>query len=175
VKKKTQTSSYWKNNPFPGWNSGQKENESMNDAAFKEMKEMLLSADLLVLATTSPRGPHCSLMACAAEENGLSVLLVTPRDTAKYENMQSNPSVCLLVDDRQQNPEKRSALRALTVNGSCEFLSGEEEEAAKTAVVERNPHLADFATRPDVAALRIRPKSLQLLKGPSDSYYVTLK
>lgn len=147
----------------------------MNYHIFPEMKEVLLSADLLVLATSSPRGPHCSLMAFAVEQDGLSVLLVTPRDTAKFENMQSNPSVCLLVDDRQQNFASRDALRALTMHGDCEFLSGEEEEAAKAAVVKRNPHLADFAGRTDVAALRIRPKSLQLLKGPSDSYFVSLE
>ena len=80
--------------------------------------EMLQRQRLGVLATTGLSGPRTALVAFAFAEEQKRIFFFTPRDTNKYANVQSEPRVSLLVDDRCVHPQSDNIV-ALMATGMC--------------------------------------------------------
>lgn len=133
----------------------------------------LASHDLGVLATADDGAPHCSLMAYVMAPDG-HICMATLPDTRKWRNVQDNPDVSLLVDNRERLPDLgREALTAVTVTGRHDpFPDPEGEAAAKRLMADRHGHLGGILTRPEARVIRIRPTAYQIVEGPVRSRVV---
>jgi nitroimidazol reductase NimA-like FMN-containing flavoprotein (pyridoxamine 5'-phosphate oxidase superfamily) len=140
------------------------------------MKALIREKDLCVLATAIDNRPHCSLMAYAADDQCREIYMVTRRDSTKYRNLMGNPMVSLLIDTREEDlPERRSRARALTVSGRFRPVEdADKREAVRERLLERHPHLHEFAHHPDAELLCVRLESFLLLDGIADAHFELL-
>lgn len=140
------------------------------------IQDMVAGQGLCVLATVSEDRPHCSLMAYALDASCREIYMATLRGTQKYENLQKNPRVSLLIDERERFPGRELPRgRALTVSGRYRGFDGPEEEAtARERLLARHPGLQGFLSRPDAALLRVEIEAFLLLDGLTDAHRETL-
>jgi len=140
----------------------------------ENMKALIRSQDICVLATARGNKPHCSLMAYVTDDVCREIYMVTHRNTAKFRNAIENPSVSLLIDTRLEDKGGRRE-RALTVTGLFERIEDDERrEAARARLLERHAHLGEFAAHPEAEVFAVKILALQLLDGITDSYYEKL-
>lgn len=138
------------------------------------MQMMLRQEDLCVLATSSPDGPHCSLMAYICDEDCAILYMVTLKDTRKFINLQGNDMVSVLIDNRRAGKD-RQTMQALTLRGRFRLLT---EQAFLVEIRRRflakHPHLTAFASSGDACFFAVDIESLQLLTGATDACYETI-
>ena len=128
--------------------------------------ERLVSGQrLAVLATNGPAGPYLSLVAFAASADRRSFYFATPRNTRKWQNLESESRVALLIDDRPGGQADFSRSAAVTITGTALELSGEERAAALELYKARHPGLAEFAASPGSAFLKITVSDLYPVNG----------
>lgn len=138
----------------------------------EDCKRILRKKDLCVLATAGPEGPHCSLMGYALDDSESTLICVTERNTLKYYNMQANPRVSLLVDTRDEHPDRnqRQAMQALTLSCLALELTGTQREAALKRLGKEQPQLKDILASSDAAVMALEIRSYQLLTGATNIY-----
>jgi nitroimidazol reductase NimA-like FMN-containing flavoprotein (pyridoxamine 5'-phosphate oxidase superfamily) len=138
-----------------------------------KMKATVKEKDICVLATVSGNKPYCSLMAYTSNDEGTEIYMVSHKDTQKYRNLTDNPNVSLLIDTRDEDKgPKRSKARALTVSGIFrEIREKERKDRIRAKLVERHPHMREFAHHPDAEVFAIKATSFLLLEGLTDAYF----
>jgi nitroimidazol reductase NimA-like FMN-containing flavoprotein (pyridoxamine 5'-phosphate oxidase superfamily) len=138
-----------------------------------KMKAMVRQKDICVLATVSGHKPYCSLMAYASNDEGTEIYMVSHKNTQKYRNLTDNPNVSLLIDTRDVDKgPKRSKARALTVSGIFrETKEKEGKDRIRAILVERHPHMREFAHHPDAEVFSIKATSFLLLEGLTNAYF----
>ena len=67
----------------------------------EKMKNFVKKKNICVLSTISGNKPYCSLMAYITDETCKEVYMVTHKNTTKFNNLQKNPWVSLLIDSRE--------------------------------------------------------------------------
>ncbi len=143
----------------------------------EEMRQILKSQNLCVLATYADEKPHCSLMAYIIDDTCQVLYMLTPKKTRKFANLCANPRVSLLVDTRLADgrPQPRDKICALTVGGTCAVVKdGDRERGICQRFVQVHSHLAAFVNEEDIAVFEVRITSLQLLQGARDATYETI-
>lgn len=138
---------------------------------FDYCMSLFTGADLLVLATVGPGGPHTSIMAYVASPDGREAWMATAAGSRKWDNIMADPRVSLLIDDRDR-AEERDAITALTVTGQhIPVTTKEDEVAIRAALLDRHPGLTVFLDGPGPRLIRIRVSSFLLLSGRTEAYY----
>lgn len=135
--------------------------------------EILLNNSILVLATQGDSGPHTSLMTYACSRDGRNIYMVSSKSSHKWINMQKNPQVSLLIDDRDGKlADRRAEIKALTITGRFHEVSdpAEEKEIMKQ-IAGVNPAIASFFSGPQCGIVDIKVESFLLLDGPRDAFY----
>ena len=133
-----------------------------------DIRQIIADNKVCVLATVSDGQPHCSLMSYATDSDCREIYMATLKDTKKYRNLVSNPSVSLLIDTR----ESKDKTRALTVTGVFQDEVDERKAAdIRDALIRKHPDLKDFFNSPDARVIVIRSTALQLLDGVTDAYF----
>jgi general stress protein 26 len=129
-----------------------------------------------VLATSQDNQPHTSLMGFAPSEDYTTFFMATYRNTNKFANLQANPHVSLLLDDRGTHPEQdRRETKALTIHGRAEFLEDPKQCRAVADILRRRlPHLQDFLDGPDIAFIAVQAVDFLLLQGPTEAIFETV-
>jgi general stress protein 26 len=136
----------------------------------QKMRSLIQNNELCVLATTGPEGPHTSLMSYLVSDDGDSIFLVTKADTLKFSNIQKEPRVSILIDDRRVGDH--GELNALTISGRAERVLDARVEAETLArFAAERPHLRMISSDPDSQVLRVVIDRLQLLQGPTEATY----
>jgi nitroimidazol reductase NimA-like FMN-containing flavoprotein (pyridoxamine 5'-phosphate oxidase superfamily) len=136
----------------------------------QKMKSLIQRNEMCVLATLGPQGPHTSLMGYLASSDGAEIYLVTKTDTLKYKNIQHDPRVSILIDDRRAGDP--GELCALTISGRAEEVSDTRTEAELLArFTAERPHLCQIASDPGSQVMRVEIHELQLLEGPTKATY----
>ena len=108
------------------------------------------------LATTEAGRPYLSLMAFVASEDLQYMVIATYRNTRKYRNMQTDPRVALLVDNRANLPSDPQQAIAVTALGQAEEVGAAEKRRFLTLYLTRHPDLETFATSPDCALIKVK-------------------
>jgi nitroimidazol reductase NimA-like FMN-containing flavoprotein (pyridoxamine 5'-phosphate oxidase superfamily) len=139
----------------------------------EKMKNFVKKKNICVLSTISGDKPYCSLMAYTTDADCKEVYMVTHKYTTKFNNLQKNPWISLLIDSRETQP--RSNAQALTVNGIFVPLLDEgKKQKIRDHILESFPHMKDFIHDPESEIIRIKIKSLLLLEGLTQSHFVSL-
>jgi nitroimidazol reductase NimA-like FMN-containing flavoprotein (pyridoxamine 5'-phosphate oxidase superfamily) len=99
--------------------------------------------------------------------------MLTLIGTKKYRNLESNSAVSLLIDTREEDIDhRRKDIRALTVTGVFQAIEDlSEQKRVLQQLLERNPHLKEFAESVEAKVFSVRAKTFQLLDGVSRSYF----
>lgn len=134
--------------------------------SIENMKSLIRSQSMGVLAVVSEGRPHCALMAYVCDEKAERLFFVTLKNTAKYQAILNNEVVSFLIDTRSEGLEKRSRIQALTLSGVCRpmmdaGLAGE----IRGRILESHPHLADLIAHPEAVVLEFSIHYLQLQDG----------
>jgi nitroimidazol reductase NimA-like FMN-containing flavoprotein (pyridoxamine 5'-phosphate oxidase superfamily) len=119
------------------------------------LDDMLQSQHLAVLSTTGPGGaPYSNLVSFAVLDSGM-LLFATTRATRKYENLQADARVALLVDNRQNEETDFHTALAATALGTAVELAGVERERGIARYIGKFPYLEEFVRAPSCALFRV--------------------
>lgn len=140
----------------------------------ESIQEIIRTNNLAVLATCAENQPHCSLMAYIfLEEQGL-IYMMTQKDSRKFRNISANPRVSLMVDTRLDNPEKRTSIKALTINGTCRPAEQTGQNHLKDLLLKRHPQLKVLTDHQDVVVIEIKVGSFLLLDGVNNALFMDI-
>jgi len=125
------------------------------------------------LSTVSGGKPHCSLMSYITDITCRIFYMLTLTGTKKYRNLRGNSAVSLLIDTREEDIDhQRKDIRALTVSGVFQHIDDpSEQERILQQLLERHPHLKEFAESGEAKVFAVRAKTFQLLDGVSRSIF----
>ena len=116
---------------------------------------MLESQSLAVLASQKDDQSYANLVAFAVSDNLQMMIFATSRSTRKFSNIQCNPQVALLVDNRQNNPSDFKDALAVTAIGKAMVINGSEKDKFSSMYLAKHPHLSDFISSPNQALIRV--------------------
>lgn len=108
-----------------------------------------------VLATAGEAGPYTSLVGFTPGAGLREIFFATFTGTRKYGNLQRDPRVSLLVDDRANRAVDLLEARALTVCGRASRVGPGRQAAVRAACLARFPGLADFYADPHCVLVAI--------------------
>ena len=138
----------------------------------EKMKALVREKDSCVLATVSSGKPHCSLMSYIADPDCREIFMVTHSRTRKYNNLQENPCVSLLIDTREEDRDLAvGQKKALTVSGTFQEVDPAREKGIRAQFLARHPQLKALVEDPEAVTISIRVQSFQLLEGVRDAYF----
>jgi len=137
------------------------------------IQDLIRRKDVCVLATVSGGEPHCSLMSYVTDEDCREFYMITLPETRKYRNLEGNSAVSLLIDTREEDVDRRrKEIRALTVSGVFRKIGDERKEREiLSKLLEKNPHLQEFAESGEAKVFAVRATSFQLLEGVSRAHF----
>jgi nitroimidazol reductase NimA-like FMN-containing flavoprotein (pyridoxamine 5'-phosphate oxidase superfamily) len=126
------------------------------ESAKIEIKELLGSQSLGVLATQNRGQSYTSLVAFASSDDLRSLFFATTRSTRKYANLSGESRVAMLVDNRSNEASDFRWAKAVTAVGKAEELEPQRSKELLAIYLAKHPHLEDFVSSPSCAFLRIR-------------------
>jgi nitroimidazol reductase NimA-like FMN-containing flavoprotein (pyridoxamine 5'-phosphate oxidase superfamily) len=121
-----------------------------------EVRTLLEQQVLGVLSTHGPEGPHASLVAFVAGQDLQTIVLATPKTTRKYANLEGDPRVALLVDNRSNQRSDCHTAMAATLYGRAETASPESRPDLLQSYLGKHPHLVDFVQASSCALVVVR-------------------
>jgi len=120
-----------------------------------ELKGLLTSQRLAVLATQSEGRPHGCLVNFACSDDLRYLFFATRRDTRKYHDIITGPRVAMLMDNRTSNGSDLSQAIAVTARGMAHELTGDDQDLWLPLYLSRHPDLEGFVRDSEVALIRV--------------------
>ncbi len=118
---------------------------------FRQIKNITDTSSLAVLATERCGLPHTSLTGYLLSKDFKCLYFFTPKNTKKYKNIEFNPNVSIIIDNRDTKIDKKSSINAVTIIGKASII----EKPTKNLIYKfliKNPELEEF-TKPDLNVL----------------------
>ena len=122
----------------------------------RDLKKLLQSQPLAVLATQSRGQPYASLVAFASSEDLKSLYFATTRSTRKFANLSGDSRVAVLVDNRSNKASDFRWAMAATATGRAEEVKSRNRKTALDLYLAKHPHLRDFVRSPTCALCEIK-------------------
>lgn len=140
----------------------------------ERMKELVRKKNICVMATVSDNKPHCSLMAYITDAACEEIYMVTHKNTTKFNNLQKNSLVSLLIDSRETQPRSKS--QALTIDGVFTSPTDENKrQKIRDKMLKSFSHMQAFIHHPEAELICIKINSFFLLDGLTESHFVSLQ
>lgn len=120
--------------------------------------ESLMNAQrFAALATQGGGAPYASLVAFAVTRDLRRIVFPTRAGTQKFANLESEPRVALLIDNRTNTADDYRQAAAVTVIGTVRVGGGAGAEEGRGLLLARHPMLAEFLASADcrVAAVTV--------------------
>ncbi|MBW2523074.1 MAG: pyridoxamine 5'-phosphate oxidase family protein [Deltaproteobacteria bacterium] len=132
--------------------------------AVHRLRRLLDSQRFAVLATQQQGGhPYTSLLAFTVADDLATLTFCTLRTTRKFANLEAEPRVSLLIDDRDNAETDLQDAAAVTVLGEAEELTGDAREREVDRFLGRHPAMADFIRSPGCALMRVAVRAYYLV------------
>jgi heme iron utilization protein len=122
----------------------------------RDLKKLLQSQPLAVLATQNRGQPYASLIAFASSNDLKSLYFATTRSTRKYANLSSDSMVAVLVDNRSNKASDFRWAMAATATGKAKEVNARKRKKALELYLAKHPHLREFVHSPTCALCEIR-------------------
>ena len=129
---------------------------------------------LAVLATQRNGQPHASLIAFTPLEGLRFLAFATYRDTLKYENIQADRRVAILIEDREGAARRSDRRLVLTAVGEAITTPEEERQAHIVTHLARHPNLERFLSSPDCELVRVAVHAYQVVSGVDDARWYAI-
>ncbi len=140
-----------------------------------KIKKILDSQTFAVLCTQKNGHLHSCLITYVITDDVKTLYFATPKDTKKFEHLQNNGEVSLLIDNREDHPRNINEISAITITGRAKILEEENEISKwKTRLVEKYPDLNEFANDPATAIVRIDVSDYKLVNKDGGSFVAAL-
>mmetsp|Transcript_18302 Transcript_18302/g.22408 ORF Transcript_18302/g.22408 Transcript_18302/m.22408 type:complete len:216 (+) Transcript_18302:60-707(+) len=123
------------------------------------IRDMLSRARLAYLSTVEGESSHLSLMRFSYindDIDGEVVIMTTRRETKKFDMLQKQNGVALLVHDFPQfENDKFTGVHSITLNGRCIILDdgGEKAEKYRAEHLKQNPDYPQFIVGSNISVL----------------------
>jgi len=122
----------------------------------RDLRKLLNSQPLAVLATQDRGQPYASLVAFASSDDLKSLYFATTRSTRKYGNLSGDSRVAMLVDNRSNKASDFRWAMAATATGKAEEVNARKRKKALELYLAKHPHLREFVHSPTCAFCEIR-------------------
>ncbi len=119
------------------------------------LRELFASQGLAVIATQGSGQPYGNLVAFAETDDLKQLLFVTNRHTRKYENIEADGRIAVLVDSRTNRPADFQNAVAVTATGIAGDVPGSEKERLAKIYLNKHPQLVAFINEPDNALVSV--------------------
>ncbi len=119
------------------------------------IRQLLESQKLATLATQSAESPYCNIVAFSHSGDLKTLYFATPRTTKKYGNLQHNPNVSVLIDNRESLGGDFTTGLAVTAIGRVTELFPPADADCRRLHADRHTSIADFILSPDCALMQI--------------------
>lgn len=126
-----------------------------NEVSSQMLQELFAAQRSAVLATTENGQPYLSLMAFATTSDLQYLLVATYRATRKYRNIEADPRVALLVDNRTNQPTDTEQAMAVTALGAAKEVGAAEKDRFLQIYLAKHPHLEKFVTSPECTLIEV--------------------
>lgn len=135
------------------------------DDIHRQIRSLLSTQSLAVLATHNDQQPYASLVAFVATGDLKHIDFVTPKTTRKYANLTADNRVAALVNSSTNQSSDFHQAISVTAVGEAAEISGPERRAAIAPYLIKHPYLEEFAKSPTCALVRVTVKSYYLVKN----------
>ena len=127
----------------------------LNPEVKKRIDKVLKSQSIAVLGSSKDNEPYSSLVGFVVTDDLRELIFATMRQRLKYRNIEANPRVTFMIDDRNEQDNDFNETTSVTIVGSAEDVKGGVREEYASLLVERIPILTDFVSSPDCAVIRV--------------------
>ncbi len=121
----------------------------MDNTSWQLVESLLAEQRFAALATQGGGAPYTSLVAFAATPDLRRILFPTRAGTQKFANLEAEPRVALLVDNRSNSADDYRNAAAVTAIGSVRLEGGREADDGRALLLARHPMLEDFLAQSD--------------------------
>jgi len=122
----------------------------------KILSGLFTSQKLAVLATHQKGQPYGSLVAFAAASDLKNLVFATTRATRKFANLEADPRVSMVLDNRSNRVVDFRKAVAATALGRAGEVRGKERENLAEMYLAKHPHLKEFVGSPTCALVKMR-------------------
>ncbi|MFN3534539.1 MAG: pyridoxamine 5'-phosphate oxidase family protein [Desulfatiglandales bacterium] len=141
----------------------------------ENIRRILEQNRFAVLATQLRGQPHASLIAFTPLEGITFLGFATYRNTLKYQSIQEDGRVAILIEDRGKEPGPLDRRMVLTAIGEAIKTSKEALEAHIRRHLARHPDLEGFLSSQDCEFVVVSVNAYQLVKGIGAVEWYTVK
>jgi nitroimidazol reductase NimA-like FMN-containing flavoprotein (pyridoxamine 5'-phosphate oxidase superfamily) len=127
----------------------------LNPEIRKRIDKVLDSQRIAVLGTSKDGEPYSCLVGFALTEDLKELVFATMRERLKYRQMEANPRVTLMIDDRDVQNSDFNDTTSLTIVGSATDIMGTDRERYASLLLKQHPVLTEFVSSPDCAVMRV--------------------
>lgn len=138
------------------------------------IRELLKSQRFASLATLSETGIHSTLVAFSPDESLHHIYFCTATSTRKFQNLNRNQQVSLLVHNSANRDEDITGASALTISGTAKILADSERSDAQELLRKKHHHLKEVMNSPEVAYILIEVVQYDLVTNFQDVRTVTV-
>jgi nitroimidazol reductase NimA-like FMN-containing flavoprotein (pyridoxamine 5'-phosphate oxidase superfamily) len=132
------------------------EGKISNEVSCQMLQNLFGAQRYTVLSTTENGQPYLSLMAFATTIDLQYLLVATYRATRKYRNLEADPRVALLVDNRSNQPSDIEQSMAVTALGEAKEVEATEKNRFLRIYLAKHPHLEKFVSSPECALIKVK-------------------
>ncbi len=136
-----------------------------------KLRDLLKSQMLGVIATEMDGIPHASLVAYYSTDDLKYLIFATSKNTKKFQNLTKNSNVCLLIDNRENNPSDFNNAITVTAVGVAKKIQ-KNKDYFKDLFIKRHPNLGDFINSSDCALLKIKVHKYQFVSDFQNVKYI---
>jgi len=129
----------------------------MNDSSEYQviLNPLFRTQKFAVLSTCFNEQPYSNLVAFVSSENLKQMAFVTNKKTRKYDNIQRNSRVAMLIDNRKNKSSDLSSAFAVTAIGVAKELNGADRKKLSKIYIAKHPSLSEFLNDPESVMIRI--------------------
>ncbi len=119
------------------------------------LKEVISTQYFAVLNSLGDGIPYSNLISFAITEDLKSLVFITDRNTRKYNNINENNRISLLIDNRTNQPSDVAQAIAITVIGKAKEETADKRRF-QALFLSRHPQLQQFADDPSNALIVVK-------------------
>lgn len=130
-----------------------------------DIRKLLESQAFAVLATQGEKLIVTSLITFESSFDLKNIVFATPRNTEKFNLIDRDENISILVDDRSIHLDSINEISALTIIGKARILSNEKEILEwGSQLTKKHPNLTSFVKAPSSAVILVEVVRYQYVK-----------
>ena len=119
-----------------------------------KLRDLFESQPIAVLGTSSA-DPYSCLVGFKITDDFQYLIFSTMRNRLKYKQIEANPRVSLMIDDRSDKQHDFERTTSVTIIGTAEDIRGSNRQDYAELLLQKHPVLEEFVNDNDCAVMRV--------------------